>query len=282
MMSRQVAQWSLFYGFRLDNHVPADHLLRRIDGLLDFGFVREALVESYSATGRPSIDPESTLHMLLVGYLFGIWSERRLREEVHLNLAYRWFWRLDLGDVVPDHSTFSKNRHGRFRECDLYRLLFEQVVARCAAVGLVVGREIAVDGGTILADASWEKKLNGAAAAAELRALDKASRPVAEYLATLDAALPVTPDEPEPLDPKHVSPSDPEAALTRKHGPARYAYSCNQSPLGAGRGPLLPNRVALPLSGHQTPLCCRRLCADLPRSCPEFLRSLASCKAGPW
>lgn len=227
MMGRQAAQGSLFYGFRLDDHVPADHLLRRIEGLLDFGFVREALADSYSAMGRPSIDPELMLRMLLVGYLFGIRSERRLCQEVHLNLAYRWFCRLDLGDAVPDHSTFSKNRHGRFRECDLYRLLFEQVVARCAAVGLVAGREVAVDGSTILADASWEKKLNGAAAADELRALDKVSRPVAEYLAALDAALPVLPDEPEPIDPKHVSPTDPEAALTRKHGPARYAYAIN-------------------------------------------------------
>lgn len=105
------------------------------------------------------------LRMLLVGYLFGTRSERRLCQEVHLNLAYRWFCRLDLGDAVPDHSTFSKNRHGRFRGCDLYRLLFEQVGAKCAAVGLVAGRELAVDGSTIMADASWEKKLSGTTAA---------------------------------------------------------------------------------------------------------------------
>lgn len=120
MMGRQVAQGALFYGFQLDDHVPAGHLLRRIDGLLDFGFVREALAASYSTSGRPSIDPELMLRMLLIGYLFGIRSERRLCEEVHLNLAYRWFCRLDLADRVPDHSTFSKNRHGRFRACDLH------------------------------------------------------------------------------------------------------------------------------------------------------------------
>ena len=102
MMGRQVAQGALFYGFRLDDHVPADHLLRRIDGLFDFSFVREALAASYSPSGRPSIDPELMLRMLLVGYLFGIRSERRLCEEVHLNLAYRWFCRLDLADRVPD------------------------------------------------------------------------------------------------------------------------------------------------------------------------------------
>lgn len=195
MMGRQVAQGALFYGFRLDEHVPVDHLLRRIDGLLDFGFVHEALAASYSTSGRPSIDPELMLRMLLIGYLFGIRSERRLCEEVHLNLAYRWFCRLDLADRVPDHSTFSKNRHGRFRTCDLHRLLFEQVVARCAAAGLVAGREVAVDGSTIMADASREKKLKGADAAAELRAGESISRPVAEYLAALDAALPPDPDE---------------------------------------------------------------------------------------
>jgi transposase len=221
MMGRQVAQGSLFSGFRLDDHVPDDHLLRRIYGLLDFGVVREALAENYSATGRPSIDPELMLRMLLVGYLFGIRSERRLCQEVHLNLAYRWFCRIDLGDAVPDDSTFSKNRHGRFRACDLYRLLFEQVVARCAVVGLVAGCELAVDGSTITAEANWEKKLSGATAVDELRALDQVPRPVADYLAALDAALPVAHNEPEPIEPKHVSPTGPQAALTRKHGPAR-------------------------------------------------------------
>ena len=165
--------------------------------------------------------------MLLVGYLFGIRSERRLCDEVHLNLAYRWFCRLDLADRVPDHSTFSKNRHGRFRACDLHRLLFEQVVARCAAAGLVAGRNVAIDGSTIMADASREKKLKGADAADELRARESVSRPVAEYLAALDAALPPDPDEPAPVDPASISPTDPQAALTCKHGPARYAYAIN-------------------------------------------------------
>ncbi len=82
MMGQQVAQGALFYAFRLDDHVPSDHLLRRIDGLFDFGFVREALAAIYSSTGRPSVDPELMLRMLLVGYLFGIRSERRLCEEV--------------------------------------------------------------------------------------------------------------------------------------------------------------------------------------------------------
>ena len=167
------------------------------------------------------------LRMLLIGYLSGIRSERRLCEEVHLNLAYRWFCRLDLADRVPDHSTFSKNRHGRFRACDLHRLLFEQVVAKCAAAGLVAGRDVAVDGSTIMADASREKKQKGTAAVDELRARESVSRPVAEYLAALDAAMPPGRDEPASVEPASISPTDPQAALTCKHGPARYAYAIN-------------------------------------------------------
>ena len=111
----------LFYSFNLDKHVPADHLLRSIDRFLDLSQLRQRLEPFYSHTGRPSIDPELMIRMLLVGYCFGIRSERRLCEEVHLNLAYRWFCRLGLEDEVPDHSSFSKNRHGRFRESDLFR-----------------------------------------------------------------------------------------------------------------------------------------------------------------
>ena len=122
MMGQQTGgQKQLFYSFNLDDHVPADHLLRGIDRCLDLGELRHHLAPFYSHTGRPSIDPELMVRMLIVGYSFGIRSERRLCEEVHLNLAYRWFCRLGLEDAVPDHSTFSKNRHGRFRESDAFR-----------------------------------------------------------------------------------------------------------------------------------------------------------------
>lgn len=121
MGPRQEAQAALFYEFSLEDHVPQDHLLRSIDRFVDLSGIRAHLADFYSYTGRPSIDPELMIRMLLVGYCFGIRSERRLCDEVHLNLAYRWFCRLDLNDPVPDHSTFSKNRHGRFRESDLLR-----------------------------------------------------------------------------------------------------------------------------------------------------------------
>jgi transposase len=131
MGERRVMQEALFYSFNLERHVPKDHLLRKIDRVVDLSEVRAHLGPYYSEVGRPSIDPELMMRMLIVGYCFGVRSERRLCEEVHLNLAYRWFCRLGLDGEVPDHSTFSKNRHGRFRASDLLRKLFETVVARC-------------------------------------------------------------------------------------------------------------------------------------------------------
>ena len=111
MGERLVMQESLFYEFRLEDHVPSDHLLRRIDHFVECPGLRQGLAGFYSTTGRPSVDPELMIRMLLIGYCLGIRSERWLCEEVHLNLAYRWFCRLGLEGKVPDHSTFSKNRH---------------------------------------------------------------------------------------------------------------------------------------------------------------------------
>jgi transposase len=157
MGPQQVDQAPLFYEFSLERHIPAAHLLRAIDRFVDLSEVRSHLAPFYSSTGRPSIDPELLVRMLLVGYCYGIRSERRLCEEVYLNLAYRWFCRLGLDGEVPDHSTFSKNRHGRFRDCDLLRKLFETVVRRCMAEGLVDGAAFAVDASLIAADANKQR-----------------------------------------------------------------------------------------------------------------------------
>lgn len=158
MMGRQEVQEALFHRFRIEDHIPANHLLRRIDELLDFSAIRRDLAELYSHTGRPSVDPELMIRMLLIGYLYGIWSEQRLVDEVHLNLGYRWFCCLGLEGSVPDRSTFSKNRHGRFADGDILRRVFEMVVDRCEAFGFVGGQAAAVDGSTIAADASRMRK----------------------------------------------------------------------------------------------------------------------------
>src|ERR671919_483147 len=161
MGERQVTQGALFYEFSLESHVPAGHMLRSIDRFVDLGEVRAHLAAFYSSTGRPSADPELLIRMLLVGYCSGIRSERRLCEEVHLNLAYRWFCRLGLDGDVPDHSTFSKNRHGRFRDSDLLRRLFEMVLRRCICEGLVGGEGFAVDASLIKADANRQNGIEG-------------------------------------------------------------------------------------------------------------------------
>lgn len=161
MGERRVDQSALFYEFSLERHVPADHMLRAIDRFVELDGLRAHLAPFYSAIGRSSIDPELLIRMLLIGYCFGIRSERRLCEEVHLNLAYRWFCRLSLDGDVPDHSTFSKNRHGRFRDSDLLRELFETVLRRCMAEGLVGGEGFAVDASLIKADANRQRCVPG-------------------------------------------------------------------------------------------------------------------------
>jgi transposase len=222
MMGVQVAPALLFYDFCLDDHVPLDHLLRRIDYFLDLESVRSELKPFYSSIGRPSVDPELMMRMLIVGYCMGIRSERRLCEEVHLNLAYRWFCRLGLDGDVPDHSTFSRNRHGRFRQSDILRHLFETVVERCLREGLVGGEGFAVDASLIAADANKQRSIPGNAWRVDDADPERAVR---EYLATLDdaafgAASAVTP--------KFISPSDPAAQWTGAHkGHAFFAYATN-------------------------------------------------------
>ena len=220
MGSGSGGQKQLFYSFNLEDQVPADHLLRGIDRCLDLGELRDHLAPFYSHTGRPSIDPELMMRMLIVGYSFGIRSERRLCEEVHLNLAYRWFCRLGLEDAVPDHSTFSKNRHGRFRESEAFRRVFESVVERCMKEGLVGGEGFAVDASLIKADANRSRST----AREEGKGLgdpEHATRAVREYLAALEAQT-------EPMTaPASISPTDPAARWTAVGGPAFYAYSTN-------------------------------------------------------
>src|SRR6202034_3959666 len=206
MGHRQVEQAALFYAFSLERHVPADHLLRSIDRFVELGELRRELAAFYSTIGRPSIDPELMIRMLIVGYCFGIRSERRLCEEVHLNLAYRWFCRLGLDGDVPDHSTFSKNRHGRFRESDLLRKLFETVVGRCMKEGIVGGEAFAVDASIIVADAHRRRGV------AKIGDLDPTSnRAVTEYLSVLDDAAFGGATS---VEPKTISPTDPAARYT--------------------------------------------------------------------
>src|SRR6202049_3649149 len=221
MMGEARVQEALFYEFSLEQHVPADHLLRSIDRFVDLSGIRTHLEPYYSEVGRPSIDPELMIRMLLAGYCYGIRSERRLCEEVHLNLAYRWFCRRGLDGGVPDHSTFSKNRHGRFRQSDLLRRLFETVLRRCINEGLVGGEGFAVDASLIKAEANRQKGIEGEKGLPP----EATGRAVDEYLAVLDDAAFGAATE---VTPKFISPADPAARWTGAHGgQAFFAYSTN-------------------------------------------------------
>jgi transposase len=231
MGSKGAGQAPLFYAFNLEDHIPADHLLRGIDHFLDLSSLRQHLASFYSHTGRPSIDPELMIRMLVIGYCFGIRSERRLCEEVHLNLAYRWFCRLGLEDRIPDHSTFSKNRHGRFRQSDAFRHVFETVLRRCMGEGLVGGEGFAIDASVIKADANRARGVPGGQEINWSQG-EGPSRAVREYLSALEASNPTDDDEPPPSGPssppKNISLTDPAARWTAAPGgPAFYAYSTN-------------------------------------------------------
>src|SRR5450755_3915133 len=172
---------------RLDDQVPETHLLRLIEKHISLAFVRERLRASYSDTGRPSIDPELLLRILLIGYLYGISSERKLVEELRMHLAWRWFTGLGFDQEIPHHSTFSKNRHGRFQESKLFEQLFEEIVDRCLEAGLVEGEHLSVDGSFIPANASRLSRIPRE----QLPEAAHVKRTVREYLADLEQENPV-------------------------------------------------------------------------------------------
>ena len=167
--------------------MPADHLVKQIDSVLDLDWVHKELAPYYSHTGRPSIDPVLMIRMLIVGYVFALRSERRLCSEVQVNLAYRWFCKLGIEDGIPDHSVFSSARHERFRQSEALRRVFEGVVAKCIAAGLVGREGFSIDASLIRADVDKKKRTPGDQPINWPKP-EEASRAVREYLTALDAA----------------------------------------------------------------------------------------------
>ena len=225
MMGRQNNdQGPLFYEFRLDEAVPADHLVRKLEAVLDLSWVYAELAPHYPRLGRPSIDPVLMIRMLIIGYVFGLRSERLLCREVQVNFAYRWFCKLGIEHKIPDHSAFSRARNERFRDSGIFRQVFERVVEACIAAGLVGGEGFAVDASLIVADANKQRSIPGSK---WQKTCDPkvASRAMQEYLASLDAAAFGAASE---VTPKFVSPSDPAAQWTgAMRGPAFFAYADN-------------------------------------------------------
>src|SRR5579864_8054026 len=221
MMGHHVRSEALFYYFRLEDQVPENHLLRLIDQHISFEFVREQLKDSYSENGRPSIDPELLLRIVLVGYLYGITSERKLVEELRMHLAWRWFTGLGFDQEIPHHSTFSKNRQGRFQESKLFEQLFEQIVKQCVEVGLVQGMHLSVDGSFVEANASKESRIPRE----QLAEAAQVNQTVRQYLVELEEQNPIE----EPVHQQdQVSTTDPDSTYATKGGtPARLGYYDN-------------------------------------------------------
>ena len=225
MMGRQNNdQGPLFYEFCLDEAVPDDHLVRKIDAVLDLSWVYAELESHYPTLGRPSIDPVLMIRMLIIGYVFGLRSERLLCREVQVNFAYRWFCKLGIEHKIPDHSAFSRARNDRFRDSGIFRQVFERVVEACIAADLVGGEGFAVDASLIQADANKQRSIPGSEWQKTCDP-ETASRAMQEYLATLDdAAFGAASD----VIPKFISPSDPAAQWTgAMRGPAFFAYADN-------------------------------------------------------
>lgn len=216
MLGEKQRSEPMFYYVRMEDIIPEDHLLRLIDKHIDFRFIRGKVKHLYSHTGRPSIDPEVLLRMLLIGYLYGITSERRLCEEVKMHIGYRWFVGLDLEDTIPDHSTFSKNRHERFSESGIFQKIFDEIVNQCIAKGLLTGKHLTVDSTYVRANASFKS----------LEPIVVEIKPK-EYIDKLEKENPVEdkpwePGEDYPLrgqkisNETHRSKTDPDARLARK------------------------------------------------------------------
>ena len=216
MLGRKNRSEKMFYYVKMDDLIPEDHLLRLVHRYVDLGFIRRKVAHLYSQTGRPSIDPEVLLRILLIGYLYGITSERRLCEDVKMHVGYRWFVGLSLDDTVPDHSTFSHNRRDRFAESGLFQDIFDEIVTQCMRHGLVRGTHLTVDATHIKADASFKS----------LEPVVVEMKPK-EYIDTLQKENPVDNKPWEPGDDyphrgekisnsTHRSKTDPDARLARK------------------------------------------------------------------
>ncbi len=188
MMGRQSEQIQMVI-LDIDSMIPEDHLLRQIKNCVNFDFIYEKAAPYYSHVGRKSIDPVVLIKMLLIGYLYGIKSERRLEEEVSLNLAYRWFCGIDLMNRVPDHSTFSQNRRRRFQEAGIFREIFNEIVLMCMEFGIISGETGVADGSFLPSNVSWDSRYE---------AVETVQRSTVKYMEELEAELLSMPGYKEP------------------------------------------------------------------------------------
>ena len=179
MMGKQSGQIQMVI-LDIDSMIPEDHLLRQIKNCVNFDFIQEKAAPYYSHIGRKSIDPAILIKMLLIGYLYGIKSERRIEEEVSLNLAYRWFCGIDFTQRVPDHSTFNQNRRRRFQDASIFREIFNEIVLKCIRLGIVSGETGVADGSFLPSNVSWDSRYE---------AVETVNRSTVKYMAELEEEL---------------------------------------------------------------------------------------------
>lgn len=218
----------------IEELVPKDHLLRKIDRVIDFDFIRDKVKDLYCAdNGRPAIDPVVLFKMLFLGYLFGVRSERQLVREIQVNVAYRWFIGFGLTDKIPDASTFSQNRRRRFTESTLYQEIFDEIVLQAMRKRLINGRVLYTDSTHLKASANKNKF--------KKKQIEKATR---GYLADLEDSItadrkahgkkPLKPKEQEP-ETREVksSPIDPDCGYMVRDGkPKGFFYLDHRTTCG--------------------------------------------------
>jgi transposase len=236
----------------IESLVPADHLLRRIDAVVDLEFIREKVKHLYSPdNGRPALDPVVLFKLLLIGYLYGMRSERQLMREVQCNAAYRWFLRLKLTDKVPDASTLSQNRRRRFRDSDIYQQIFDEIVELACRQGLVTGKVLYTDSTHLKANANKNKF---DVARVEVKPL--------EYLAQLEAAveadraghgkgeLKASPAEPKTKEVK-VSRTDPDSGYMVRDGKPKGFFYLDHRTVD-GRHAIITDTHVTPANVHDS------------------------------
>ena len=218
MMGKQSEQIQMVI-LDIDSMIPETHLLRRIKNCVHFDFIYEKAAPYYSPIGRKSIDPVVLIKMLLIGYLYGIKSERRLEEEVSLNLAYRWFCGIDLMHKVPDHSTFSQNRRRRFQEAGIFREIFNEIVLKCIEFGIVSGETGVADGSFLPSNVSWDSRYE---------AVETVQQSTVKYMEELEAELSSMPGYKEP---EHVT-REKEFLKSRTDPECGYIHQARKKRLG--------------------------------------------------
>jgi transposase len=246
MLKRVTPQQAALEIVTLDELVPADHLLRKIARTIDFGFIRDRVAHLYCPdNGRPALDPEVLFKILLIGYLFGVRSERQLMREIAVNVAYRWFLDLRLTDPVPDASTLSQNRRRRFAESTIYQEIFDQIVLQAMRHGLVEGRVLYSDSTHLKANANKNKFDLALAAKSRVDYLDALDRAIeADRAEHGKAPLKEKPREP-PVKETKISRTDPDSGYMVRDGkPKGFFYLDHRT---------VDGRCAIITDSHVTP-----------------------------